>query len=168
MLASVLAGAAVLFSTLACLAADLKGQVLENEVGGRPMVDVVVDADGANQTHTDKGGKFTLSFPNKKPGHQVRLTIDKPGYVVVNDIQMEFTLLDAPAAKPPLLVLLCQGKGREEMARRYYRLRAISAIEDGYKKQLRRLEKEKATLGEEYRAKCCGEDSRGSRQGADG
>jgi tetratricopeptide (TPR) repeat protein len=118
-------------------ATTLKGVILANEVGGSPIADVPVVADGANPTVSESLGRFTLEFPQKSPGDTVRVIVKKEGYVVVNDVQLE-TVLPADAA--PLTVILAKEGDREEMARRFYRLKSFGAIEESYQKRLKELE----------------------------
>jgi len=89
---------------------------------------------GASRTESDFEGKFSLEFPKRQPGEPVRLIVSKPGYEVVNDVELEATLPADPEAKP-LLVLLCKEGNREEMAARYYRLRSNEAIEATYQQK---------------------------------
>lgn len=105
-------------------AATLKGVVLANELSGPPMENIEVDAiSGANHTESDSSGKFTLEFPQRQAGDTVRILVKKEGYVVVNDVQLQLALpADADAA--PLMVILAKEQDREEMARRFYRLKA--------------------------------------------
>jgi tetratricopeptide (TPR) repeat protein len=119
--------------------AVLKGVVLENEVGGPPAPNVQVTSAGANPANTGTDGQFRLAFPQMKPGDAVRLVAAKAGYVVVNDVQMEQALPANPDARP-LLILICRQVVREEMARRYYRLRSLEAIEANYQKRLGELQ----------------------------
>src|SRR5258705_7748643 len=104
-------------------AAGLHGVVLANEVGGPPMGNVEVSAVAENPNNTGADGKFTFSFPNRNPGDTVRLIVRKEGYVVVNDIQLEVTLPANPEERPAIFVL-CKEGAREEMARRFYRLKS--------------------------------------------
>ena len=97
---------------------DLRGLILLNEVGGPPMGNVVISAIVGNPTNTGADGKFTFSFPNRKPGDMVRLIVLKEGYVVVNAIQLELTLPADPEERPTIIVL-CKEGDREEMARRF-------------------------------------------------
>jgi hypothetical protein len=60
-------------------AAALKGVILANEVGGSPMANVLVAADGTNQTVSDAWGRFALEFPRKIPGDPVHLIVKKEG-----------------------------------------------------------------------------------------
>src|SRR6266849_3510493 len=85
----------------------LKGVVKENELGGSTMANVAISAPGANPTKSRQYGEFTLHFPNKKPGETVLVSVSKSDYVVVNDIQLEQSLLADPDAKP-LVILVCQ------------------------------------------------------------
>jgi hypothetical protein len=61
----------------------------------------------------------------------VRLVVNKEGYVVVNDVQLEI-VLPADADATPLTVILAKEGDREEMARRFYRLKSFDGIEESY------------------------------------
>jgi hypothetical protein len=103
-------------------AATLKGVILENELSGPPMPNVVVAALGANPTASDSLGQFILDFgPRRRAGDRVRIIVKKEGYVVVNDVQLE-TVLPAEADATPLTVILAKEGDREEMVRRLYGL----------------------------------------------
>src|SRR5437899_8131102 len=74
-------------------AAELRGLVLANELGGPPVPNVeVAAAAGANSTVTDDQGRFVFRFPGKQPGEMVRLIVQKPGHVVVNELQLKLAL----------------------------------------------------------------------------
>lgn len=122
-------------------ASNLKGRVVLNELGGPPVANVTVGAvAGAIPTATDSLGLFTIEFPGKRPGETVQLIIQKEGFEVVNDIQLETAVPIDPDAKP-VAVLICMLGNREEMARRYYRLKSAEAIEENYRKRVLELEK---------------------------
>src|SRR5436190_333269 len=114
--------------------AVLRGVVLLNELGGPPMGNVEVSAIAGNPNNTGADGKFTFTFPNKKPGETIRLIVSKEGYVVVNDVQLELTLPTDPDERPAM-ILLCKEGDREEMARRFYRLKSVKAIDETYKRK---------------------------------
>jgi hypothetical protein len=103
-------------------AAALKGVILANEVGGSPMANVLVAADGTNQTVSDAWGRFALEFPRKIPGDPVHLIVKKEGYVVVNDIQLLDATIPANPDAKLLTIVLSKADDREEMARRFYGL----------------------------------------------
>src|SRR5437016_4125841 len=124
-------------------AALLKGVVTADELGGPPMSHVSVSAiAGTNPTETHFDGTFTLQFPTKQPGAVVHIIIQKDMFEVINDIQLEVVLPIDPDANP-LRVLLCRKGNREEMARRYYRLRSFEAIEVTYRRRLNELQEER-------------------------
>jgi hypothetical protein len=120
-------------------AATLRGLVLSNELSGPPMGNVEVSTDEANPNNTGADGKFSFTFPDRNPGDKVRLTFRKEGYVVVNDIQLNVTLPANPKEERAIF-LLCKQGDREEMARRFYRLKSFEAIEQTYKKKLAEAE----------------------------
>jgi Tfp pilus assembly protein PilF len=129
-------------------AASLRGLVLANELGGPPLANISVAADGANDTRTDDQGRFVLDFPARQPGDAVRVMVNQPGQLVVNDLQLEATL-PGTNSSARLVVLLCRPEAREEMARRFYRLKSFEAIEARYQEQLRELQAKGGSTGEQ-------------------
>src|ERR1019366_6064971 len=120
-------------------AGTLKGMILANQEGGPGISKVKISAAGANPTETGGSGGFTLQFPNAQPGDVVRITVNKPGYVVVNDFQLR-AVLRKNADAEPLTLLLCKEAEREEWARQFYRLKDLAAVEQGYKTQVKQLQ----------------------------
>src|SRR6516162_3991820 len=95
----------------------LKGVVIEDEAGGSGMdnVPVSVDEAAANSTVTKDGGKCAFTFPDKRVGEVVHGRVNREGYVVVNDVQLEVTLPANPDAKL-FTVILCPKAEREKWA----------------------------------------------------
>lgn len=120
-------------------AGTLKGIALANHLGGAPFSQVKVSATGANPTETGESGSFTLQFPNAQPGDPVQVTINKPGYVVVNYVQLR-AVLPKNADAEPLTLLLCKETEREEWTRQLYRLKSVDAVEQTYKVRVKQLE----------------------------
>jgi tetratricopeptide (TPR) repeat protein len=106
----------------------LRGVILANELSGPPLENVGVDAiSGTNRTASDSSGKFSLQFPQRRAGDIVRIIVEKAGYVVVNDVQLQLAIpTDADAV--PLTVILAREVDREEMARRFYRLKSFEVM----------------------------------------
>jgi hypothetical protein len=127
------------FAVLRADAAALKGMMRENEMLGEPMANVPVAADGANPTTSDLFGKFTLEFPRKNPGDPVEVIPKWEGYLPVNDVQLQLEL-PARAEDKLLTIILCKECDREEMARRFYRLKSFDAVEETYRKRVKELE----------------------------
>ncbi|MGH8590414.1 MAG: tetratricopeptide repeat protein [Gammaproteobacteria bacterium] len=147
----------IIFFLLVMLAVPLQGAtfrgvVLANELGGPPVSNVRLDVSaGASPTVSDDNGKFTLEFPAKQPGEMVQLTVSKPGHVVVNDVQLRLALPKDPDAET-LVILLCKEENREEMARRFYRLKSFEAIDTTYQQRLNELsESQKSNAAEQAR-----------------
>ena len=80
-------------------AAIIKGTIVLNEVGGRPIanVQIIDSAHTGGPWASGSGGGFTLDYPERHPGQRVRLMIDKEGYVVVNDVQLDLALPADPS-----------------------------------------------------------------------
>ena len=130
----------ILFLTGARIdATTLRGLVIENELGGPPMANIEISAvAGANSWATQTNGAFKLEFPKKHPGDVVQIVVNKLGYVVVNEVQLRRPL-PRDADSEPLTIVLCKAEVREEMARRFYRLKSFEAIEQTYEKRLAEL-----------------------------
>jgi tetratricopeptide (TPR) repeat protein len=122
----------VLVATLSARAGELKGVVYENEVGSGPIPGVAISSLGANPTETDANGQFRLVFPNLKPGDEISVVVKKAGYVVVNEVQVDTVVLSANPSQKLLKIYICKQASREEMTRRYYRLKSVEAIEARY------------------------------------
>ncbi len=122
-------------------AAIVKGTVILNEVGGRPIanVQIIDSAHTGGPWASGSDGGFTLDYPERHAGQRVRIVVNKEGYVVVNDVQLDLALPDDPDANP-LQVVICKEDDREEMARRFYRLKSFDAIEETYRKRVKELE----------------------------
>jgi Tfp pilus assembly protein PilF len=128
-----LSAALLLILSASCVVAGtLKGRVLLNEEGGTPVRRVEISAVGANSTETEESGSFTLEFPNAQPGDVVVITVNKPGYVVVNYVQLRMILPKNPDSEL-LTLFLCKESEREEWTRQLYRLKSVAAIEQNYK-----------------------------------
>ncbi len=122
-------------------AAVLKGVVVADEEKGPGMNDVSlsIDEGDADSIRSKDGGKFSFMFPDKQPGETVHVRVNKEGYTVVNDDQLEVTI-PANAEAKLLIIIVCKTENREEMARRFYRLKSFEAIEQSYQGRLKELE----------------------------
>jgi hypothetical protein len=119
-------------------AVTLSGVVITNEVGGPPVANAQITAVGANPATSGTDGMFPLRFPGRQPGEMVQVVVSKQGYVVVNASQLRLALpKDAHAEL--LTLLLCKERDREEMARRFYHLKTLEAIEQRYRGLLQSL-----------------------------
>ena len=73
----------------------------------------------------------------------VKVTVSRPAISSSTEIQLRLALpRDADAE--PLMVLLCQEENREEMARRFYRLKSFEAIDATYERLKEARESQKS------------------------
>jgi hypothetical protein len=124
-------------------AATVKGTIILNEVGGRPIanVQIIDSAHTGGPWASGSDGGFTLDYPGRIPGQRVKIVVNKEGYVVVNDVQLDLALPADPDANP-LQIIISKEADREEMARSFYRLKSNQAIEAVYQQKLKVLEEE--------------------------
>jgi len=120
-------------------AAVLRGVVCLNELEGPAVPNVSVTADGAQPAVTESDGRFDLVFPNKRPGDLVEIVLTKEGYVVLHSIMLQQVLLVDTNA-PRVKILIAKEGDREEMARRFFRLKGDQAAEENYQQKRRELE----------------------------
>jgi tetratricopeptide (TPR) repeat protein len=123
--------------------AIIQGTVVLNGEGGPGVANVQItdSAHTGGPWASDSDGGFTLDYPNRAPGEKVRLGVIKEGYVVVNWVQLDLALPKDPNANP-LEIIICKEADREEMARRFYQLKGVEAIEATYQQKLKALEDE--------------------------
>src|SRR5262245_46501871 len=119
-------------------AAILRGLVLANQLGGAPVANVPIVADGANPTQSDSTGRFLLVFPKRQPGDTVRVIVAHFGWVVVNDVQLQRELPRDPEQRP-MEIIICKEGEREQWAMSFYRLKGREASEETYRRKLQEL-----------------------------
>ena len=131
--------------------AVMKGRIVLNEIEGQAVKGVTVNAPGAaNQTLSTENGTFTMEFPKLNPGDRVKLVLSQPGMEVVNWVQLDAVLAaDYKGANELKLILAKGGRDREEMARRYFRLRSLEAVEANYRRLLGQAGQDGARLRRE-------------------
>ena len=142
MIAGIASAMLIILTAAPAYASMLKGVVVANKLagGGLDNVEVTVDEAAGNSTITKDGGKFAFAFPEKHAGEIVHVRVSlKEGYAIVNDFQLECTILADPDAKL-LTIIVCREVDREELARFFYRLKSDEAIEATYQKKLKALE----------------------------
>ena len=84
--------------------------------------------------------------PQTTVGDPAELIVNQEGYVAVNDVQLQL-MLPGRAEDKILTVILCKADDREEMARRYYRLKGFEVIEERYRKRIQELEDGRSSVG---------------------
>ena len=110
-------GVALLGVVAQSRAATIKGTIVLDEVGGQPManVQIVDSARSGGPWASGSDGGFTLDYPERHPGQRVQLLVNKEGYVVVNELQLDLAIPADPDARP-LQIILCKEADREDGA----------------------------------------------------
>lgn len=135
-------GAAVLLA-MSLLQTALATQVLQGKVlfdvngqDSTPASGVTVSAARANRSVTNSDGGFTLTFPDSQPGDSVRLQVEHPGWLVVNEREL---VVQLPSSNAPRQVefLLCEKAAVNRCRVTYYTRKCHQVIEDQYQRQLR-------------------------------
>lgn len=96
-------------------------------------------------------GGFELFFDGKKPGHDVEISVVKPGYEVVNHEDLVARLPDPASGAPAVRIYLCpQGEWRR-YADQYYETNQRD-LRDRYDRRIREAEQRLAAAGNAGRA----------------
>lgn len=119
-------------------AAILKGQIRTNELGGSPVPNVPIEADGANPRSSDSFGKFILEFSELNPGDMTSVSIVREGWAIVNDIEAVRELPSDPNRRP-FVILISKASERQHWALLYYRLRGREVVDTEYRRRLQQL-----------------------------
>ena len=93
---------------------------------------------GTNLYYFGSIREILLEFPHRRIGDTVRIIVKEEGYVVVNDVQLETVLPATPKLATDYYP--CKEADREEMARRFYRLKSFDVIEETYQRKVRKFE----------------------------
>lgn len=112
---------ALLFAmaSVAIHGAELHGLVLLHEEKISPLACAVISAEGAESQTSDKAGAFVLQFPDKQPGQEVHIRVEKAGLVLLHSLYLDHvlpqhsssTVVEFPMARP---------EERVEMAQRHF------------------------------------------------
>ncbi|HRH69889.1 MAG TPA: tetratricopeptide repeat protein [Flavobacteriales bacterium] len=113
------------------------------ETGSRiPVERASIRADAAKAVTTDKDGGFVLQFLGLQAGSSVRLTVTKPGFEVVNGMDLDRVTLGRITE---VEVVLAESVKLAEMQLRFYAV-ARGRIEAGYARSLDKLRNEDVAL----------------------
>ena len=99
----------------------IRGIVKLQSSGSKPLADVKISAFGTNSVYSNSGGLFELEFKDKGPGSAVNLVIDKVGYEVINDRELENCVIREQADDLVIIVMARQGE-RNKQALAYYNI----------------------------------------------
>jgi len=125
------------------------GWVTELNSGKKALPGVQIEFDDAPSTTSDDGGKFVLSFLEKKYGDIIFMSaISKSGFELVNEKELQYPTLSSDQIK----IVLCKKGLLDQMRAEYYNL-SKEAINKGYQEQLQHLKlalKEKRILEKDY------------------
>lgn len=127
-------------------AANLCGQVTLCEKGGEPLANVQISVIGAkaNPVITLSDGQFELVVEDKNVGEDIRLVFAKPGYAVVNRVELKKTLPAEPSEQL-LQIVMCETEQRDECAVRFYNIYLENVVSQTYQELLDRLDKKSKT-----------------------
>jgi tetratricopeptide (TPR) repeat protein len=137
------------FNLVLSYSADFHGQIFQNELGGAPIANVAVSAEGAQPQITDSSGRFDLYFPTRQPGEKIILSLEKDGFLALHSYFTE-QILRANLDQERTPILMARGGDREQMAHRFFRLEVDKAVEKNFQESLQRLSKKQLANDANY------------------
>ena len=118
---------------------SMNGYVTLQNSGNKTAFPAQVKAFGATTTDVNSSnGYFSLLFDQKSPGDEVHLTIEKPGYEVVNRKELDARLAHPEEWSRPLKLYMCPIGQWQEYADKFYHINA-SEINKTFQRQLKEL-----------------------------
>ncbi len=115
----------------------LRGLVKLQSSGSQPLAGVKVSAFGAGPVYSNSSGMFELTFNSKKPGSSISLIIEKDGYELINDKELESCVLRAQADDLEIVVMAKRGE-RNKQALVYYNI-IIQNASNSYDKEFKSI-----------------------------
>ncbi|HLF65698.1 MAG TPA: hypothetical protein VI603_18195 [Saprospiraceae bacterium] len=124
----------------------LRGIVKLQSSGSQPLPDVEIASFGTNPVYSNSSGMFELRFLGKKPGDGVSLVINKDGYELINEKELEDVVIRSDADEIVIIVMSRQGE-RAKQALRYYDI-ILTNANNNYDQELRSIRSKLDALGE--------------------
>jgi tetratricopeptide (TPR) repeat protein len=132
------------------------GSITEQSSGHKPIANVRVKSAFANPVYSGNDGKYVLTFQELEPGENVIIEVQKDGWEVVNDKELQ-TLIPENASAKLLKIILCKAGQLAESRLKYYNI-SKAYITRRYEEKIAVLnkqaddwEKQAALLDEERR-----------------
>ena len=124
---------------------SLKGVVLMQSSNSTPISGVRISDFGANTTFTNDDGHFQLMYANKRPGHVIKLFVEKEGFEVINQKELETLILPSDPNYVIKIILAREGE-RDQAALRYYQI-FESSIAKSFDEKLKEIQIRYDSLG---------------------
>lgn len=134
---------------------QIKGFVVEQNSGKKPVANVSITANGTNSVRTDANGEFVLTFRESKIGEIVVLRIEKDGWEVVNEKEIKTVIIPTKPNENPVKIVLCKAGTFAIAKSKYYdtfeqnllkELNRQKALNKGNEKEIARLEEDYAKV----------------------
>ena len=125
----------------------LRGMIKLQNSGSQPLADVSVSAFGANTVYSNPRGMFELIFAQKGPGASVSLIIEKEGFELINEREVENCVLRANPDDILFVVMAKRGE-RDKQALRYYDI-IISNTQANFRRELQGIQSKLNNLAED-------------------
>jgi hypothetical protein len=124
--------------------ARINGFVTEQNSDKKRVAGVQVNAATparSNLVVTQSDGSFTLIFQDMLPGQFVKITAEKPGWVIVNKTEMDMPIPYAGDGTS-IKIIICPIKKLEEIKKKYYKI-TDKYINQEYARKLAKVDRSK-------------------------
>ncbi|NNF36180.1 MAG: tetratricopeptide repeat protein [Saprospiraceae bacterium] len=129
----------------------LRGVVKLQSSGSQPLSGVKLSAFGAGSIFTNDNGMFEMAFQGKKPGSPVSVFIQKDGYELINEKELEHCVIRQDPDDLILVVMARQGE-RNKQALAYYDI-IVEKTNNNYDKQLSNIHSRLDALDEDDKSR---------------
>ena len=125
----------------------IRGVVKVQSSGSQPLSGVKMSAFGAGSIFTNDNGMFEMVFQGKKPGSPISLFVQKDGFELINDKELDNCVIRENPDDLILVVMARQGE-RNKQALAYYNI-IIENTNNSYKRQLNNIHNRLDALDED-------------------
>lgn len=129
----------------------IRGIVKLQSSGSQPLRGVKLSAFGAGSVFTNDNGMFEMTFQGKKPGSPISLFVQKDGYELINDKELDNCVIRQDPDDLILVVMARQGE-RNKQALAYYDI-IIENTNNNYNKQLDNIHSRLDALDEDDKSR---------------
>jgi hypothetical protein len=129
----------------------IAGYITEMNSGKKRVRNIIVKAAAPARTNPVSSlddGSFTLIFQNMAPGQHVYIIAQKPGWLVINEKEMNTTIPDLNSGVKEHIIIMCPANKLEKLRKEYYKITDFYITRE-YKRQLDSLKRIKKDYQQE-------------------
>ncbi|MBB3841048.1 ribosomal protein L17 [Runella defluvii] len=118
----------------------LNGIVVEQSSGSKPVAEVRISANRANVTLSATDGRFILTFQSLFAGDNIGVSVQKEGWEVVNEKELQ-TVIASNYTVRPLKIVLCKAGTINQNRIKYYNV-SVNYITKRFEEEITKAKQE--------------------------